>query len=72
MDNITTFMLKTRAIYIGRNRHRIFIMSVPRNHRLSSLDKPRDAKRRTSGRNFLSYHRTPDRVLLDEVLSFHR
>ena len=36
---------------------------VPRNHRLSSLDKPRDAKRRTSGRIFLSYPHTHERVL---------
>ena len=29
--------------------------SVPRDHRLSSLGKPRDAKRRSSERIFLSY-----------------
>ena len=29
--------------------------SVPRDHRLSSLGKPRDAKRRSSGRIFLSH-----------------
>ena len=34
--------------------------SVPRHHRLSSLGKPRDAKRRSSGRIFLSYPHTHD------------
>ena len=38
--------------------------SVPRNHRLSSLGKPRDAKRRSSGLIFLSYPHTHDRFLL--------
>ena len=37
--------------------------SVPRNHRLSSLGKPRDAKRRSSGQIFLSYPHTHDRFL---------
>ena len=32
--------------------------SVPRDHRLSSLGKPRDAKRRSSGQIFLSYPHT--------------
>ena len=37
--------------------------SVPRDHRLSSLGKPCDAKRRSSGRIFLSYPHTHDRFL---------
>ena len=32
--------------------------SVPRDHGLSSLGKPRDAKRRSSGQIFLSYSHT--------------
>ena len=34
--------------------------SVPRDHRLSSLGKPRDAKRRSLGHIFLSYRHTHD------------
>ena len=37
--------------------------SVPRDHRLSSLGKPRDAKRWSSGRIFLSFPHTHDRFL---------
>ena len=37
--------------------------SVPRNHRLSSHRKPRDAKRRSSGPICLSYHQTHDGFL---------
>ena len=37
--------------------------SVPQDHRLSSLGKPHDAKRRSSGRTFLSYPHTHDRFL---------
>ena len=37
--------------------------SVPWDHRLSSLGKPRDAKRRSSGRIFLSYPHIHDRLL---------
>ena len=37
--------------------------SVPRNHRLSSLGKPRDAKRRSSEHIFLTYPHTYDRFL---------
>ena len=37
--------------------------SAPQDHCLSSLSKPRDAKRRYSGRIFLSYHHTHDRFL---------
>ena len=37
--------------------------SVPRDHRLSSLGKPRDANRRSLGRIFLSYPHTHDRFL---------
>ena len=37
--------------------------SVPRDHRLSSLGKPRDAKQWSSGRIFLSYPHTHDRSL---------
>ena len=36
---------------------------VPRDHRLSSLGKPRDAKRRSSGRIFLSYPHTHEGFL---------
>ena len=36
---------------------------VPREHRLLSLGKPRDAKRRSSGRIFPSYPHTRDRFL---------
>ena len=38
--------------------------SIPRDHRLSSLGKPRDAKRRSSGRIFLSFPHTYHRLLL--------
>ena len=41
--------------------------SVPRNHGLSSLGKPRDAKRRSSARIFLSYPHTHDRFLLSTL-----
>ena len=37
--------------------------SVPRDHRLSILSKPRAAKRRSPGRIFLSYPHTHDRFL---------
>ena len=37
--------------------------SVPRDHRLSSLGKPRDANRWSSGRIFLSHPHTHDRFL---------
>ena len=37
--------------------------SVPRDHRLSSLGKPRDAKQRSSGRICLSYPHVYDRFL---------
>ena len=37
--------------------------SVPQNHRLSSIGKPRDVKRRSSGRIFLSYPHTHDGFL---------
>ena len=37
--------------------------SIPRDHRLSSLDKPRDVKRWSSGRIFLSYPHAHDRFL---------
>ena len=39
--------------------------SVPWDHCLSSLDKPRDAKQRSSGRIFLSYPHTHDRFLYE-------
>ena len=38
----------------------INLLFVPRDNRLSSLGKPRDAKRRSSGRGFLSYLYTYD------------
>ena len=41
--------------------------SVPRDHRLSSLGKPRDAKRRSSGGIFLSYPHTHDGFLYSFV-----
>ena len=41
--------------------------SVPRDHRLSSLGKPRDAKRWSSERIFLSYPHTPDGFLYSAV-----
>ena len=37
--------------------------SVPRDHRMSSLGKPRDAKQRSSGQIFLSYPHSHDRFL---------
>ena len=37
--------------------------SVPLDHRLSSLGKPRDTKRRSPGRIFLSYPHMHDRFL---------
>ena len=37
--------------------------SLPRDHRLSSLGKPRDANQRSSGRIFLSHPHTRDRFL---------
>ena len=37
--------------------------SVPMDHRLSSIGKPNDAKRRSSGRIFLFYPHTHDRFL---------
>ena len=37
--------------------------SVPRDHCLTSLGKPRDAKRRSSGRIFLPYPHTHGRFL---------
>ena len=37
--------------------------SVPQDHRLSSLGKPRDAKQQSSGWMFLSYPHTHDRFL---------
>ena len=40
--------------------------SVPQDHHLSSLGKPRDAKRRSSGQIFLSYPHTYDRFLKSE------
>ena len=39
----------------------------PSDHRLSSLCKPRDAERRSSGRIFLSYPHTHDRFLYGEL-----
>ena len=45
--------------------------SVPCDHRLASLDKPRDAKRLSSGRIFLSYPHTHDRflfIITEEIL----
>ena len=36
---------------------------VPRDHNLSKFGKPRDAKRRSSGRIFLSYTNTLDGLL---------
>ena len=39
--------------------------SVPRDHLLSSLGKPRDAKWRSSGQIFLPYPHTHDKFLLD-------
>ena len=45
---------------------RIFL-SVPRDHRLSSLGKPRDAKRRSLGWIFLSYPHTHDIFLPSSV-----
>ena len=39
--------------------------SVPQDPRLSSLGKPRDAKRRSLGRIFLSYPNTYDRFLYE-------
>ena len=44
--------------------------SVPRDNRLSPLGKPRDAKRRSSGRIFLSYPYTHDRYLKSLLLDF--
>ena len=38
-------------------------LGITRDHRLSSLGKPRDAKRRSSGRIFLSYPHAHDRFL---------
>ena len=46
--------------------------SGPRDHRLSSLGKPRDAKRRSSGRIFLFYPHTHDRLLYSDVPSVAR
>ena len=43
--------------------------SVLRDHRLSSLGKPRDAKRRSSGRIFLSYPHTHDRFLFSRSIT---
>ena len=37
--------------------------AVSRDHRLSSLGKPRDAKRQSTGKIFLSYPHTHDRFL---------
>ena len=45
--------------------------SVPRDHRLSTLGKPRDAKRRSSGRMFLFYPHTHDRFLIFSTLPHH-
>ena len=42
--------------------------SVPWDHRLSSLGKPRDAKRGSSGRIFLSHPHTHDRFLYSLLL----
>ena len=44
--------------------------SVPRDHRLSSLGKPRDAKRRSSGRIF--YPHTHDRFLYSSTFNENR
>ena len=41
--------------------------SVPRDHCLSSLGKPRDAKRQSSGQIFLSYRQTHDRFLQSTI-----
>ena len=41
--------------------------SVPLDHHLSSLGKPRDTKRRSSGQIFLSYPHTHDRFLKSNV-----
>ena len=42
--------------------------SVPHDQRLSSLGKPRDAKRRSSGQIFLAYRHTHDRFLYSNTL----
>ena len=41
--------------------------SVPQDHHVSSLSKPCDAKRWTSGQNFLSYPHTHDRFLYSQL-----
>ena len=42
--------------------------SFSRDHRLSLLGKPRDAKRRSSGRIFLSYPHTHNRFLYSIIV----
>ena len=42
--------------------------TIPHDHLLSTLGKPRDAKRRSSGRIFLSYPHTYDRFFYPAVL----
>ena len=44
--------------------------SIPRDHCLSSLGKPHDAKRRSMGRIFLSYPQTHD-IILDSPMSLN-
>ena len=46
--------------------------SVPRDHRLSSLGKPHDAKRRSSGWIVLSYPHTHDRFLYYDTHGHHQ
>ena len=43
--------------------------SVPRNHRLSSLGKPRDANQRSSERIFLYHPHTNDGFLYTYILN---
>ena len=64
------FKIKT---VVSKKKNPLFVLgriekSVPRDHRLSSLGKPRDAKRRSAGQTFRSYPHSHDRFLYYQAM----